>query len=236
MNSPDQQLTELQSIIEKLRGENGCPWDKKQTTDSLRTYLIEEAHELHDALNSNDTEEMKEELGDMLFILTFLAHMFEERNMFTLGDAIKTINDKMIRRHPHVFDSSIDLTEEEQRQTWLDIKKTEKKVSQISGQTIFSSVPKSLPALRRAQRISEKAAHANLPASDSEHSIISLRSALEGLLQKIPSANTAPDIDSNEAGNLLYLLADLCRQRRVNPEEALFETTNNRINHFLEAE
>jgi MazG family protein len=235
MNTSEE-LSRLLAIIESLRGENGCPWDKKQTTDSLRTYLIEEAHELHDALDSRNTEHIKEELGDMFFILAFLAHLFKEKNTFTLAGAIKSINDKMVRRHPHVFDSTVDLTEEEQRQSWLSIKENEKKAVQNSQQTVFSSIPKSLPALRRAQRVSEKAAYNNLPGSETEQSVSSLKAALQDLLRKIPTTSTDPDISPSEAGNILYLIADLCRRHRINPEEALSRHIATKIDRFLEVD
>ncbi len=236
MNRLEKELGRLLAIIESLRGENGCPWDKKQTTDSLRTYLLEEAHELHDALDSRNTEHIKEELGDMFFILAFLAHMFEEKDTFTLAGAIKSINDKMVRRHPHVFDSTVDLTEEEQRQSWLNIKEGEKKAIPESAQTVFSSIPKSLPALRRAQRVSEKAAHNNLAGSETAQSVSSLKSALQDLLQKMPTTGADPDISSSEAGNVLYLIADLCRRHRINPEEALSCHIAARVDRFLEVD
>lgn len=235
MNTNNDQLNNLLQIIDQLRGENGCPWDKKQTTDSLRTYLIEEAHELHDALDSQNAEHIKEELGDMLFIVAFLAHLFKEKGMFTLDDSLKAINTKMVRRHPHVFDSSVDLTEEEQRASWLKIKEGEKTEKGPAGENVFSSTPRSLPALRRAQRISEKARHEGIASKDNKHFETELQSALENFPR-----NSSDQEDRNmlpeKIGKLLYLLADYSQQQRINPEEALHNYIDAMINQLFSNE
>ena len=123
---PSHRLEELLSIIRRLRGENGCPWDRKQTPLSLSKYLLEESAELADAIRKNDTENICEEIGDLYFILLLLGEIFSERNAFTPDDSLQKIIDKMIRRHPHVFAGTPVGSEKELKKQWERIKKEEK--------------------------------------------------------------------------------------------------------------
>ena len=116
----------LVNILEKLRGKNGCPWDKKQTHKSLMKYMFEESNEYNEAVLNNDAENMKEELGDVLLQVVFHAQIAKENKMFDIYDVLDTINEKMIRRHPHVFGNSKATTEEEIRKEWEKIKAEEK--------------------------------------------------------------------------------------------------------------
>jgi len=120
------QLAKLQKIIRKLRAEDGCPWDKKQTPISIKKYLLEETVELAEAIDKGDSTHIREEIGDMFFILTILSEMFAEQGSFTLDDALESIIDKMIRRHPHVFEGHPTGTEEELKEQWEAIKRLEK--------------------------------------------------------------------------------------------------------------
>jgi len=114
-------------IVEKLRSDNGCPWDKKQTTLSLKRYLLEETQETLDAIDSNDSEHIKEELGDILYLIVLLAQINSEKNYFDISDVVDEITVKMLRRHPHVFDNKKPGSNDELRQQWLTIKNNEKK-------------------------------------------------------------------------------------------------------------
>jgi len=122
-------LSKLQNIIQELRAENGCPWDRKQTPVSIKKYLLEETTELIEAIDSDDSAHICEEIGDIFFILTILSEMFAEQGSFTLDDALKSIIDKMIRRHPHVFGDHPPGTEAELKEQWEAIKRSEKKTS-----------------------------------------------------------------------------------------------------------
>lgn len=136
-------------IIDQLRGEPGCPWDRKQTPESVQTYLVEEAHEAASAVRSGQVDEVADELGDLLFMVFFLIHLYEEHGKFSLDEVCKLISDKMIRRHPHVFgDITVESTQEV-RDNWEKIKAGEKAASGKEA----SVVPESLPALMRAYRI-----------------------------------------------------------------------------------
>ena len=154
MKKPPELLIELTDIIKKLREPDGCPWDKKQTPESFKPYLLEETHELSEAIDLGDSKHIKEELGDLFFQLTFLTHLYEEKGLFTMADALQGIIDKMIRRHPHVFTDEKFESEEAIRKNWQKIKAAEKKQQKSD----LIDVPKSLPALNRAQRVSSRAA------------------------------------------------------------------------------
>lgn len=148
-------MEEILSIIERLLGENGCPWDRKQTPETVQTYLVEEAHEAAAAVRGAKTAEVAEELGDVLFMVFFLARLYEARGEFTLEDVCALISEKMIRRHPHVFGETSVNSAEEVKDNWEKIKKLEKKASGKSAQP----VPDSLPALIRAYRMLSRLPH-----------------------------------------------------------------------------
>ena len=151
-------LGELNDIIIALRKPDGCPWDRKQTPQTFKSYLLEESHELLEAIDADDPGLVKEELGDMLFQILFINLLYEEKGLFTLQDVISTISDKMVRRHPHVFGGEKVQSEADQRLKWNQIKAREKKTRKKAADLLFG-VPLSLPGLRRAQRVSERAAH-----------------------------------------------------------------------------
>ncbi|HBT04719.1 MAG TPA: nucleoside triphosphate pyrophosphohydrolase, partial [Thermodesulfobacterium commune] len=143
----------LREIVKILRGENGCPWDREQTPQTLKKYLIEETYELIEAIEKEKDEEIREELGDLLFLLIFILYLYEEKNVFSYKDVFYYTAQKMIKRHPHVFGDEVAKTAEEVLKNWQRIKKEEGKSSSVLG-----NIPKSLPALQRAFRLGERAA------------------------------------------------------------------------------
>ncbi|MGC9196189.1 MAG: MazG family protein [Syntrophobacteraceae bacterium] len=148
-------MEEILAIIERLLGENGCPWDRKQTPETVQTYLVEEAHEAAAAVRAANVAEVAEELGDVLFMVFFLARLYEGRGDFTLEDVCALISEKMVRRHPHVFgDTRVD-SARQVKDNWEKIKTLEKKESGKSAQP----VPDSLPALIRAYRMLSRLSH-----------------------------------------------------------------------------
>lgn len=222
----------LDKIIETLRGENGCPWDKKQTPESICVYLVEEAHELLDAIQSKSPGDICEELGDVLFQVLFIARFFEERGLFSIDAAARKSAEKMIRRHPHVF-GEVSLTEaEEVRQQWHDIKKREKNGREAES-SILDAVPRSLPALMRAYRVSERAARTGFDWDD-----------IAGVMEKAEeewrefraevgrggggsTEGEHPDREkiAMEFGDVLFTLVNVARFARVHPETALARAT-----------
>jgi tetrapyrrole methylase family protein/MazG family protein len=210
----------LIELIETLRGDSGCPWDKKQTPKSIVVYLIEEIFELFDAIVSDNPKEICEELGDVLFQIFFIAGFYQESGHFNIGDVARLNTEKMTRRHPHVFGGENAETTDEIRERWHEIKMKEK--SRAPGTSVFDTVPSRLPALMRAYRISERAARTGFDWPD-----------LSGVLQKVEeewselkSALTRNDKDqvALEFGDLLFTLMNVARFVRVHPELALAES------------
>ena len=150
------ELREIIDIMDRLRGEGGCPWDRKQTRESLKPYIIEEAYEVIEAIEENDPEKISEELGDLLFQIVFQCKIAEERNEFGMSDVIEKISRKMIARHPHVFGDAEYKTSEEVIAHWEEQKKREGKMRD----SILEGVPKAMSSLLRAHRLQKRAAGA----------------------------------------------------------------------------
>ena len=160
VKDPTPALKKLMQLIATLRGESGCPWDRKQTPRSMAVYLTEEVFELAAAIESGDRRAVCEELGDVLFQILFIAGLFEESGDFDIEDVARQNTAKMIRRHPHVFGTQTALSTEEVKQNWHTIKQSEKKNS--AQDSALDSIPGKLPALLRAYRISERAARTEI--------------------------------------------------------------------------
>jgi len=207
----------LVALVASLRGEHGCPWDQKQTPRTMLIYLMEEMYELADAVESDDYDGVREELGDVLFHIVFVTRLFQERGLFSIYDVAQEIADKMIRRHPHVFgNTQVDNTEEV-RQNWHKIKQSEKKRG--PRESILDSVPKKLPALMRAYQISERTARSGFDAGNSETILDRLLSEFDQLKLAV-KLNDLDDIYNN-FGMLLLYLVHLARFLKIHPETAL---------------
>lgn len=229
MPTPGTKFEKLRDIISTLRQPDGCPWDIRQTPETIRSYLIEEAHELLEAIDRNDPAMVKEELGDLFFQLLFVSHLYEEQGHFTLSQVFAGICEKMIKRHPHVFGDEIVLTEEEQRRRWNEIKAKEKKEG-ASVTDLLSNVPRSLPALRRAQRVSERAAHNGFEWQNIQHAFEKLQEELGELKEAV--THSGPDHIEEELGDVLFMLVNLGRLTKTNCEEALHRSTGKFIKRF----
>ena len=207
----------------------GCPWDQKQTPESFKSFLIEETHELLEAINQGEPQQIKEELGDMYFQLTFLGQLYEERGDFTVSDAINAIITKMINRHPHVFGDEKVSSPDEQRRRWNELKSTEK-ATKKSATDLISGVPKSMPALRRAQRVSERASHNGFNWEDINNVLDTLSKETEKLHELVKDTNRAGIQDV--IGNMLFSLVNVSRLSQTNAEEALLNATEKFISSF----
>ena len=219
IQSPDP-LDDPLRLVKTLRGENGCPWDKKQSPESVGTYLIEEVFELVDAIESGSAEQIREELGDVLFHIVFMADMFEEREEFDLPQVARTITDKMIRRHPHVFGSTQVNSTEQVVQNWHKIKLDEKPENAKQG--LLDSVPAKLPALMRAYRISDRAAKSGFEIAQTDNPMMNPCSAADELQAafKKPAGRLA----SRQIGDLFFTLINIARLAEIHPERALAGT------------
>ena len=222
-------LKTILAIIEQLRAPDGCMWDREQNTKSVKRYLIEEAYEVLDAIDEESHEDLKEELGDLLFQILFLVKISEEKGEFTISDVIREISEKMIRRHPHVFGNTKVKNVEEIKTNWNDIKiheegKRDKDASLLEG------VPRSMPSLRRAQRITEKASNVGFDWKNSDGVIEKIEEELEELKAAIRSKKETNIQD--EIGDLIFSLVNVSRFVNVDAETALRSTIKKFIKRF----
>ncbi|MFH2218042.1 MAG: nucleoside triphosphate pyrophosphohydrolase [Pseudomonadota bacterium] len=209
-------------LIEKLRGPDGCPWDKKQTPRSISVYLVEEIYELVDAIESGDPDGICEELGDVLFHILFIARLFQENGRFSIQDVARVITEKMIRRHPHVFGNDTVSSTEEIRNRWHAIKMKEKNPDE--GTSILDSVPTGLPALMRAYRISERAARTGFDWKDISGVMEKVEEEWAEFQSKLPGEgpdSRKQDSLAMEFGDILFTLVNLARFAHIHPETAL---------------
>jgi tetrapyrrole methylase family protein/MazG family protein len=218
-----QEFDDLVVLMDRLRGENGCPWDREQTPQDLRGYLLEEAYEVVDAIDDGKPGPLREELGDLLFQIVFLARIHAERGEFTVRDVARDIAEKMTRRHPHVFADSTAGTSAEVLRQWEDIKRREKEAKQArTGDTTASAldgVPRSLPALLRAERLGTRASRAGFDWTEP-------KGVLEKIEEEIGELRRAVDGEGGERvaeefGDVLFALANLARHLGVHSEGAL---------------
>lgn len=218
----------LLKIMSRLRGKKGCPWDKEQTTESLKPFLIEEAYEVIEAIDEKSPEKMKEELGDLLLQVVFHAQLAKERKEFDMEDILETLEEKLIRRHPHVFG---DVSYEDAKEVlvqWEKIKKQEK--ANIKRESMLDSVPKELPALLRAHRLQDKASRVGF---DWKH-IDDVFKKVEEEIKEFKGAveKKKPDEIEDELGDIFFALVNVARFLEVNPEDALRKTISKFISRF----
>jgi len=225
MNSRKVQLEALDrllTIMDELREQ--CPWDKKQTLESLRHLTIEETYELGDAILENDLEEVKKELGDLLLHIVFYAKIGSETNDFDIADVASSISEKLISRHPHIYGDVIVADEEEVKQNWEILKLKEGKNSVLEG------VPKSLPALVKANRIQDKVAGVGFDWEEPQQVFEKLQEELEELQHEVTENNTSK-IEA-EFGDVLFSMINYARFLKVDPENALERTNKKFIKRF----
>lgn len=225
MNTREQQLQafgRLLDIMDELRLK--CPWDKKQTFESLRHLTIEETYELGDAILNNDFQEIKKELGDVLLHIVFYAKIGSETNDFDIADVANSISEKLIYRHPHIYGDVVVKDEKEVKQNWERLKLKEGKESVLEG------VPKSLPAMVKANRIQDKVAGVGFDWEKPEQVWEKVQEELNELNTEIKNGN----IDKIEAefGDVLFSMINYARFINVNPENSLERTNKKFINRF----
>jgi tetrapyrrole methylase family protein/MazG family protein len=219
-------LQELLNIMEALRGEKGCPWDKQQTRESLKPYIIEEAYELYEAIEEDGPEMIKEELGDLLFQVVFQCQIAKEKGEFEMSDVIGKIGNKMIARHPHVFGDRECNTPEEVIKQWEVLKKREGKMRE----SILEGVPKAMSALLRARRLQKRAAQAGFDWERVEDVLTKVDEEMNEFREALKAGN--PSEMEDELGDILFMLVNLSRFVGVNPEDALRKTIGKFIHRF----
>jgi len=226
LNHSSPPFKEIIDLIETLRGENGCPWDRKQTPPSTVRYLVEESFELMEAIHANNVEDICEELGDVLFLVLFIAVQFQSSGLFDIKTLTQRNIDKMTRRHPHVFGEETANTPEQVQDRWREIKRQEK--SHQQDHTILGTVPKSLPALMRAHRVSERAAHSGFDWDNIKGVMIKAQEEWGELKQELKKdqedAGNRKALEL-EIGDVLFTLVNVARLAGIHPETALASST-----------
>jgi len=218
----ESEFDKLLYIMDKLRGPEGCPWDRKQDFYSLKPYIIEEAYEVVEALEEKDMELLKEELGDLLLQVIFQSQIGKEAGIFDINDVIKGITAKLIRRHPHVFGEEKIETAQEVKKTWEEIKQKER-INTKEG-SILDDVSKIQPALNQAYEIQEKAAEVGFDWDEIEDVILKVEEEIKELKEVINDREINKVED--ELGDLLFAVVNLSRFKNINPEIALLRTIN----------
>ncbi len=229
-NIKQEEFSKLVDIMKKLRGKKGCPWDRKQTHESIMSYLLEETYEAIEAINKKDKKNLKEELGDILLQVVFHAQIANERNYFSIDDVLRGINSKLITRHPHVFGDKKGLSKDWQvRDFWEKHKKETKK-----RDSVIDGVPAALPALLRARRLVSKAQSTGFKWR-TEAQI--LRKVGEELCEVKDALKHGKKMHiQEEIGDLFFALVSLAYFCRINPENALQKTSDKFIKRFKKIE
>ena len=218
------QFEELINIVERLRGPDGCPWDIKQTPASLISYLLEETYEVIEAIDDKDWDGLKEEIGDLMLHIVFQATIAKEEDLFDISESLKNINEKLIRRHPHVFDKK-KIVKDHIKPSWeLQKHKEKKRNSRLDG------VPESLPGLIRAQRIQEKASYVGFDFQSEDEIWNKISEELEEL--KNAQQNNNKDEMLEEIGDAIFSLINLARFLGVSADDALRKSNNKFISRF----
>jgi tetrapyrrole methylase family protein/MazG family protein len=216
---------DLVDIMARLRGADGCPWDRRQTKESLRPFLIEETYEILEALDKEDDRGLREELGDLLFHIIFMARIALEEGTFDIYDVIQGVAEKMVRRHPHVFGNSEVSGPHEVEANWAKLKAAEKQ-----RESLMEGLPRHLPALMRAYRLTQRASKVGFDWEDKDQ----VWKKLEEELQEFQAALSEGKEDDlrDELGDILFTLVNLTRFIGVDPEDALRRVTNKFVERF----
>jgi MazG family protein len=212
----------LVEIMARLRAPGGCPWDREQTFDSIKPYTLEETYEVLDAVDRRDWDELRAELGDFMLQAVFFAQLAAEEKFFDIGDSLDAINEKLIRRHPHVFADENAETGEDVKKRWDEIKAEERRAKSEAPQGLLASVPRALPALVEAQQITSRAARAGFDWSNADEVLAKLDEERLELAEACERGSQ--DQIEDELGDLLFVLVNLARFVKVDPEQALRRT------------
>ena len=223
---------DFMNIIRQLRSENGCPWDREQTHESLKSCMIEEAYETIEAINNDDPENLCEELGDVLLQVALHTVIAEEKGEFKIEDVIDSECKKMIHRHPHVFGNVPVKDTETVLKNWDDLKRIEKNQKKVSESIL--SIPKALPANIRAEKVQKKAAKVGMDFESYEQVLGKVYEELEEL-KKAREIGHMEDIQE-EFGDLIFTVVNLSRFLQLNAENSLTNATNKFINRFVDVE
>ncbi|MBA2252698.1 MAG: nucleoside triphosphate pyrophosphohydrolase [Nitrospirales bacterium] len=234
---------DLVQLMARLRAPDGCPWDRKQTHESLKPYLVEEAYEVLEAIDHTDITRLREELGDVLLQVIFHAQIGAEEEKFSVEDVIHSLSEKLVRRHPHVFGTADQkqegLNADDVKVRWEQIKRNERE-EKGQDSSALEGIPKTLPALLRAFQVQARAARVGFDWSDLtpvlgklEEELQEFRDAMAASTAATPStSNQAQEHVESELGDVLFTMVNIARFLKINPEEALRKTINRFIDRF----
>lgn len=211
---------ELVEMAAHLRGPEGCPWDRRQNFETIRPHFLEEAHEAAEALARGDFDDFREELGDTLFLTVFLVRLAEEKGAFTAADPLRSILEKMRRRHPHVYGGARGRSEKEVLLSWEEAKRAEK--GKRERKSLLDGVPASMPALLRARRVQQKAANIGFDWKETAPILEKIDEEAGEIREAL--AGSEPEKVEEEIGDLLFTVVNLARHLEVDPEAALIRT------------
>ena len=233
MNKLDSKLSELIIIFRKLRDpETGCPWDKEQDFKSIASCAIEESYEVADAIERNDFEDLKAELGDLLFQIVFHSEMAKEKGLFTIEDVIDELNSKLIRRHPHVFDDGDVKDAKDSLKIWEDVKAEERLSKNLNS--VMDDVPKNLPSLTRTRKLQKRATRVGFDWSNSKQILEKIDEEIEEL--KYEDMKSNKEGITEEIGDVLFTLVRLAGYYEVEPEDIIRKTNLKFENRFRKME
>ena len=227
----------LVEIMETLRSKGGCPWDKEQTHESLKSCLIEEVYEIVDAVDSKDSEQLKEELADLFFLIIFYCKIADDSNNFDINNMLEVCLEKMTRRHPHVFGDKTAENASEALNQWNEIKKKEKEAKQNgknSNKSIVDNVPNHMPALQKAQKIQKKVARVGFDWEVIEDVIAKVHEELEEVKEAIN--NKEKEQIAEEIGDLLFAVVNLSRFLKLDSEDLLRKSISKFTGRFKKVE
>ncbi|HYM24135.1 MAG TPA: nucleoside triphosphate pyrophosphohydrolase [Vicinamibacterales bacterium] len=219
------ELTRLMEIMATLRAPGGCPWDREQTIDTLKPFVLEETYEVLEAIDRHDHDALREELGDFVFEAVFLAQLEAEEGRFTIADSIAHVADKLVRRHPHVFardrgEAALD-SAGQVRQRWEEIKAQENAGAKTKPKTLLSGIAPALPALLRAYHIGTRAASVNFDWTKTDDVVEKIQEEVDEIRAEVAKGQSEGARVEEEMGDLLFSIAQLARQLGVEPETAL---------------
>jgi tetrapyrrole methylase family protein / MazG family protein len=229
MATQTKNIARLVRIMAKLRGPDGCPWDREQTHQTLRHNLVEECYEVLDAMDSGKAGDFRDELGDLLLQIVFHAQMADEAGDFDFDAVAKSISDKLVHRHPHVFGKTKAATSAEVLKQWEQIKKVEK-----NSHSIFSEIPRSLPALLKADKIQRKASRVGFDWKHAKDVVAKVEEELGELKQAMASRNRRHF--EEELGDLLFATVNLARYEKLDAEDLLNRAIHKFVKRFQQIE
>src|SRR5947208_16939033 len=238
-NRAAQEFARLIDIMATLRGPDGCPWDREQTIDTLKPFVLEETYEVLEAIDRHDHAALAEELGDFVFEAVFLAQMEQEAGHFTIADSLQSIADKLVRRHPHVFkrnegEAALD-SAGQVRTRWEEIKAQERAAGP-KHKTLLSGIAPALPALLRAYHIGTRAASVNFDWTRVEDVVAKIQEEVDEVREVVQEGAANRERVEEEMGDLLFSIAQLARQLGVEPETALRKANDKFTKRFTAME